>query len=762
MSSAFNPYYKWLGILPEEQPPSYYRLLGIPEFEEDVQIIESAADRQMTYIKTFQTGPHSAESQKILNELATARACLLDPAKKAAYDAHLRAIRNASGSPEPKLFTPPMRTDISPGGMPHIPGISSVSDRVGRHCSPLANVALLGIVVLFLMAGLVVFSLGNRSSQQVAEGLSKEKDPPTKKEKTSPEVTGNFSPKQKDQLQPPQPTPPPGGATISSPLPSLDSKASSGIPSKDVKIQPRPYASDLSAAFPTAAAEENERFEKTPHSLRSPPSELLSPPSTEELHRLEKELRNLFEIENVKTPAQAKATAERLLQALADPSLSAETRYILRLLAGQMFAQANLAGKMWEQWAELVSSYDCDGQLVLETMFQGPPLGVLFVTKAVVLAGPYLEQVYKKSRFPAVLGALKALGSLAQQNRATVALECLKAAEKTLKEFMPFWKAYETAQKQEKRHTWAEWVCFGMGNWEEGLLLLKEHPDWQLQELAITEIEQTSNDGPTLVAIADRWARYAETLPAGPKRKAILAHVQSLYERALHPLNAGKLSSLDKVRLQRRLDSVRKESLPKFGPKLMADLSGGESLKGKWIELLPLIDLPHAVVRGSVESKKGSILLPLRSHLQLPISTSGSYEVVVIFSRLSGNDSFGVGLPVGSRSIQAVLSFWYGRIDGLQPIDNQPADKNPSGRKGTVIKYNVPYRWVLKVQVDGEKCRISSFLNNKPLTEWEGPLSSLASNTSVLDIGNWDSSQVIHSFQFRAADDQAQLRFTER
>ena len=32
---TFDPYHKWLGILPEEQPPNHYRLLGIVDFESD-------------------------------------------------------------------------------------------------------------------------------------------------------------------------------------------------------------------------------------------------------------------------------------------------------------------------------------------------------------------------------------------------------------------------------------------------------------------------------------------------------------------------------------------------------------------------------------------------------------------------------------------------------------------------------------------------------------------------------------------------------
>ena len=35
MNEAFDPYYKWLGIPREEQPPNHYRVLGIRVFEED-------------------------------------------------------------------------------------------------------------------------------------------------------------------------------------------------------------------------------------------------------------------------------------------------------------------------------------------------------------------------------------------------------------------------------------------------------------------------------------------------------------------------------------------------------------------------------------------------------------------------------------------------------------------------------------------------------------------------------------------------------
>ena len=90
MPEAFDAYYKWLGIPPSEQPPNCYRLLGIALFESDPDVIATAADKQMAHIRTFQTGQHSALSQRILNEIAAARICLLSAAKKAEYDEKLR------------------------------------------------------------------------------------------------------------------------------------------------------------------------------------------------------------------------------------------------------------------------------------------------------------------------------------------------------------------------------------------------------------------------------------------------------------------------------------------------------------------------------------------------------------------------------------------------------------------------------------------------------------------------------------------------
>jgi len=103
MPEAFDPYYKWLAIAPEDQPPDCYRLLGVRTFEDDPDVIENASDQRMAHLRTFQSGKHSEESQNLLNEVAAAKILLLNPEKKAKYDETLREqmrIRAEGGDDE--------------------------------------------------------------------------------------------------------------------------------------------------------------------------------------------------------------------------------------------------------------------------------------------------------------------------------------------------------------------------------------------------------------------------------------------------------------------------------------------------------------------------------------------------------------------------------------------------------------------------------------------------------------------------------------
>ena len=138
MAEAFDAYYVWLGIGPEEQPANHYRLLGIRLFEPNPEVIDSAADRQMAHLRTFQQGKNAALSQRLLNEVSAARVCLLNPATKAAYDAQLRAATGPATRPLPRTSPNlPMASPLgSPGGPVQAPPATNWDALIGGDAGP--------------------------------------------------------------------------------------------------------------------------------------------------------------------------------------------------------------------------------------------------------------------------------------------------------------------------------------------------------------------------------------------------------------------------------------------------------------------------------------------------------------------------------------------------------------------------------------------------------------------------------------------------
>ena len=175
MTADFDPYYKWLGIPPAEQPPTYYRLLGIRREETDAEVIANAADRMMRQLRKYQSGPQATLSQKLLNEVAQAKYCLSDPEKRAAYEAILdRRQPVASGASH--------RRSVPPRSVP--PRVTALKrnveiDRRPKKASqrPVIIASLVGLTVGLLTAILVVVILRNSLPVQTANNLQSESNP---------------------------------------------------------------------------------------------------------------------------------------------------------------------------------------------------------------------------------------------------------------------------------------------------------------------------------------------------------------------------------------------------------------------------------------------------------------------------------------------------------------------------------------------------------------------------------------------------------
>ncbi len=154
MDKNFDPYHKWLGIPPKNQPANHYRLLAIEPFEDDPEVINLAADQRMSYVRSFQAGQNGEHSQKILTELSQARVCLLDEKARKQYNKSLAPPSKPSAAPAKNSPTPvadsatQQLTTVS-AVAPNVPSVSHGSSgrRKRKQQSGLLALGLVGLVL---------------------------------------------------------------------------------------------------------------------------------------------------------------------------------------------------------------------------------------------------------------------------------------------------------------------------------------------------------------------------------------------------------------------------------------------------------------------------------------------------------------------------------------------------------------------------------------------------------------------------------------
>jgi len=240
----FDPYYKWLGIPPAQQPPNHYRLLGIQLFESDPDVIVAATDQRMAHLRTFQTGKHTELSQELLNEVAAAKLCLLKPEEKAAYDARLRqqlAAKKAKNQPQKKLpQAVPLAADLhEPEPLLHTEQKTSLAAarRQRSMGGPMIAAAAVGVL---LVAGLIVWVLSSDGLllQQIVQSLGATGSPPAETSEVPREPpTDEPDPTPAEPKESPEPEP-----TPTEPEESPDPKPATDEPEASPEPEPKKLA----------------------------------------------------------------------------------------------------------------------------------------------------------------------------------------------------------------------------------------------------------------------------------------------------------------------------------------------------------------------------------------------------------------------------------------------------------------------------------------------------------------------------------------
>jgi hypothetical protein len=133
MDNSFNPYHVFLGLSGQLSSPNYYQILALPERESDSAAITAAADRATVRVRSQRPGQHAAQWSRLLDEIQAAKTCLLDPAKKSAYDAALAQPGQAEGAAPTGVQQPRPQRSGERAPNPAQPVASGARERPSAH-----------------------------------------------------------------------------------------------------------------------------------------------------------------------------------------------------------------------------------------------------------------------------------------------------------------------------------------------------------------------------------------------------------------------------------------------------------------------------------------------------------------------------------------------------------------------------------------------------------------------------------------------------
>ncbi len=254
------------------------------------------------------------------------------------------------------------------------------------------------------------------------------------------------------------------------------------------------------------------------------------------------------------------------------------------------------------------------------------------------------------------------------------------------------------------------------------------------------------------------WYRGLGEKAAPGAQAAMYARAKAYYERFL---SLHTRDDLQRTQATLALKEIQAAFEKSGGP------PPAKSAKGRWIDLLPLIDPAKDAVKGDWKRQGGivAIVKPVEcGRITIPIAPQGSYELQVKFVRTSGDGEVVVIFPVGSARIKLGLNVWHGLGSGLALINRKEAHKNETGvRPGTLVNGR-EYALHITVVAKGDQAQIAVRLDGKPYINWRGPQSALSLSSwwalpksGCLGLGTHESTVVFRSVRLKMLSGEARL-----
>ncbi len=548
--ATFDPYHVWLGIPLDEQPADHYRLLGIPRFESSDDVIESAADRQMAHVRSFQGGIRSKESQKLLNEISAARGCLLNPTAKQKYDDSLRERASTRWDFDE---TKPVTSVAAEAEV----AISTDAPRVRRQVrwQPIALWAgLAGVIV----TGCVVFALQLGSDEENVERPAPveavgpvarlEPAPRPAADRRRPTIQEAQAPLSAvvEEVTPPEDQPQ-GFADLSSEFdalaslpqeanaPSVEDVFVDGT-SEPVGVEDR-QPSELPAAPERFPIPTDEELAVAESAVNAADGKLLQKGNRK---RNARELLDLAKSADVDPAVRYYLFELAKAQALKDEDVE---------LASQTLDEAALRFEMdaWQERFDLLYGLN---QADFSRSALGEMLAGCHKLMSAALAEGRFERAVQVGQLAVEATNRPQAGHL--RANAQALLETARQLDAQHREYISAKADLETNPSDSEAHlTVGRWLCFVLDDWSRGLPHLAKCGDPDLAEAAKLDLAAQNEVG-DLVEVGDAWWTLAGDQPA--------TEVIALKQRAIHWYeisSAQPQNSLTDVRIEQRIAEGR-------------------------------------------------------------------------------------------------------------------------------------------------------------------------------------------------------------
>ena len=568
---SFDPYYVWLGIPPAEQPPNHYRLLGLASFEENPAVIQGAADRQMAHVRTFQSGPNAAASQRLLSELAAAASCLFDAAKKGSYDQQLRArlAPLAGGASVPRtVYVPvpvpvqvPARVPAAPQptvSAPQLSGAGAPKSRRQRStAAELVKVALGG------MAGLAVSALLLRFVFQMdVTGLF-----PVSRSAARPVTIAQSpgaTPTKPRQPQPvlPQPAAPPADHSAQKPV-SPQTPPDKG-PAAPIAVAPTVPTEPPSSAAPSTSPP---TLPAPMPPIAAPLAGPIPPPAAEELAAAQKKLEEVFGVWQSKSPAELLNLAAALRKFARELGTKPPERYV----ALQQAASAALAGgdavlmlQIVDDWALAFDIDDLTIRELLLVKFADSAREAAQIESLVTAAKPVIQQALAAERYEAAKKITDATATACGRQAGLPFRNFVDDGQRKVNRLYIAWQQYQTALEKLKTSpddpaanlTAGMWLCRERGNFAAALAYLVKCREAKLVAAAASDLAGPA-EAAEQVAVADAWYKLSDGPPPEPLWLIRAAHWYGQPKKA-------DLTALAAAKVEKRLAEIAANEEVKF------------------------------------------------------------------------------------------------------------------------------------------------------------------------------------------------------